>query len=556
MSSTAALNSLLSSSSSANSSGIDLSSLLTAATGATSTGIDVTSAVDAAIYAAQAPERQWQSEQATIQSQITALTSIQTAASSLSSSVDSLTDPLGALTARTVASSNTSVVSASASAGTAVGTHSITISQLATAASWYSPVVASASASLGSSSLTITGADGTTSSFDLSAPANHSLASLVQAINSADLGVTASVVQDASGARLALVGTSTGANASFTVADGSGSGTTWNSANLPSSSSTIPAGNFQLSDGSNSANVVVTAGTTLSALAAQINATGLNLSASVVADGTGAHLAINSTQEQAISVSSDPTLTPIQARQAQNASLTVDGVPVNSATNTVSGALDGVSLTLTGTTTSSSAVTLSVSADADQISSAVSQFVSSYNSTINLLSTQFAYNAGTGAQGVLGSDSVVRSMQSALLSSIGFSNPGNGLSTLASLGISMQNDGTLTLDNTVLGQAIARNPADVQNLFQGNASNGFANKIAAQLTTYSSASGGALALDISNLTQQYNALQSDVNNYESGYIASQKTLLTTMYSNAEIALQSLPNTLKQIQAELNNNSGS
>ena len=64
MSSTSALNSLLSSSSSSSASPLNLSSLLTAATGASSTGIDVSSAVEAAVYAAQAPERQWQAEQA------------------------------------------------------------------------------------------------------------------------------------------------------------------------------------------------------------------------------------------------------------------------------------------------------------------------------------------------------------------------------------------------------------------------------------------------------------------------------------------------------------
>ena len=119
----------------------------------------------------------------------------------------------------------------------------------------------------------------------------------------------------------------------------------------------------------------------------------------------------------------------------------------------------------------------------------------------------------------------------------------------------MQDDGTLQLDSTKLNQVVASNPSSVQNFFQGTSSNGFANSMETQLNAFSQASSGTLSVDISNLTQQYNDLQSDVNNFESGYIASQKILLTTMYSNAEIALQSLPTTLKQIQAELNNNSG-
>ena len=72
MSSTSALNSLLSSTSTSNTSGIDISSLLEAATGASSAGIDVTAAVNAAVTAAQAPEQAWQAQQATIQSQTSA----------------------------------------------------------------------------------------------------------------------------------------------------------------------------------------------------------------------------------------------------------------------------------------------------------------------------------------------------------------------------------------------------------------------------------------------------------------------------------------------------
>lgn len=560
MSSTSALNSLLASSSSSDTSSIDLSSLLTAATGASSTGIDVTAAVDAAIYADQAPERQWQSEQATIQSQITALTSIQSAASSLSSDLQNLADPLGVLAAVSVSSSNSSAVTATASAGTAVGTHSIDVSQLATAASWYSPVVASAGAPLGSSSLTITQADGTQTSFSLSSSGSDSISSLAQSINAANLGLTANVVQDASGARLSLVGASTGSGAGFTVTDGSASAGTWTSADLPSASNSLAAGTFQLSDGTSSATVSVGAGASLSSLVDQINGLGLNVSASVVTDSTGAHLAVASTTGQQVTLSSDPTLTMTQASQAQNAALTVDGVPVSSASNTVSGALDGVTLTLTGTTASTSPAILSVSADMSQINSAVSQFVSDYNSAVSLLSSQFTFSTSTGSQGVLGSDSVVRSLQSMLLGSIGYSSTGGSssgaISTLAGLGITMQDDGTLSLDSATLNSAVANDPAAAQTFFQGASENGFASTMQAQLNAFTEPSSGSLAVDISSLTQQYNDLQSDVNNFQSGYIASQQTLLTTMYSNAEIALQSLPTTLKQIQAELNNNSGS
>ncbi len=562
MSSVSSLNSLLSSSSASSASSVNLSSLLTAATGATSTGIDVTAAVDAAVYAAQAPERQWQAQQATLQSQITALNSIQTATSAVSSDLDLLNDPVGSLASRTVTSSNSAAVSGTASGGTAVGTHTITVASLATSASWYSPVVASSSAALGSSTLTITQGSGTQTSFALGSSANNTLSSLVSSINAAKLGITASVVQDASGSRLALVGNSTGTAANFTVSDGSSTTPAWSSADVANASTSLSASTFQVGDGTSSATINVGTGSTLADVANQINAQGLSLTASVVTDSSGSHLSVASNNGGNVTVGADPVLTFTQASQGANASLKVDGVPVSSATNTVTGAIPGMSLNLTGVTPNGP-VTLGVAADTSTIDSAISKFVNDFNSAITQVASQFTYSVTAGSQGALGSDASVRTLQGVLLGIGGYSAakgastsssiPAN--STLASLGITMNDDGTMSLNTSTLNQAIASNPASVQNFFQGSAQNGFAAQAQAQLKSFTAPSVGALAADQKSLTRQYNDLQANVNNYESGYIASQKTLFTSMYSKAEIALQSLPTTLKQLQAELSNNSG-
>ena len=560
MSSTSALNSLVSSSSTSSTSSLDISSLLAAATGATSTGIDVTSAVDAAIYAAQAPERQWQAEQATVQSQITALTSIQTSAATLSADLDNLNDMTGSLAARSAVSSNSSALTATAAPGTAVGRHTVNITNLATSASWYSSVVASSSASLGSSVLTITNASGSQTSFGLGTSGSSSLTSVAASINAAKLGITASVVQDASGSRLALVGASTGANANFTVTDGSSTSQIWSSVSLPGASTTLSASNLQVGDGSSSATINVAAGSTLADVANQINAQGLNVTASVVSDDSGAHLSVSSNSGGNVTVSSDPALVLTQPTQAADASLTVDGIPVSSASNTVTGVLSGITLNLTGNTAGNQ-VTLNVGADTTQINSVVSQFVTDYNSALSLVSSQFTYSSTTGSQGVLGSDASMRTLQSMLLGISTYSTAAGGTSpstitTLSALGVTMNDDGSLSLDTGTLDQAVQQDPSSVQTFFQGNAQNGFACAIQTSLKTFTNSAVGTLAVGIHSLTQQYNDLQSDVDNFESGYIASQKTLLTSMYSKAETALQSLPTTLKQLQAELGNNSGS
>lgn len=554
MSSTSALNSLLSSSSSTSSSGIDLSSLLTAATGATSTGIDVTSAVDAALYAARAPERQWQTQQSTIQSQLSALSSVQSALSALATDLNALNEPAGALSGRTVSSSNTAVVSGTAAPATAPGTHTIQVNNLATSASWYSSPLTSASASIGTSQLQITEANGTQSTFQLGQGGLTSLTAVAQAINGASIGVSASVVTDAIGSRLALVSQASGAAANFSVSDGATTGSQWSSASVSGQTATLDASSLQLSDGASSFSLTIAAGSTLNDVAQQINNSGLNLAATVVTDNDGAHLSIQAGSSGSVTVSSDPALTLTQPTTGMDASLTVDGVPVKSASNTVTGAIAGVSLQLQSQSSGSS-TTLTISPDSSQITSAVSQFVTDYNAAIQLVNSQFTYSATTSSQGVLGSDAAIRSLQSTLLS-IGSYAPSASTSgtpsSLADLGITVGDDGTLTLNSSTLAGKITANASAVQQFFQGTALNGFAAAITSKLTSFTQANTGALAADVNSLNQQYSDLQSQVSDYESGYIATQQTLLTAMYSKAEIALQQLPTTLKQLQAEFSN----
>lgn len=554
MSSVSSLNSLLSSAlgaSSTSSSGIDLSSLLQAATGATSAGIDVTSAVDAALYAERAPERQWQSEQSSISSQITALTALQTALSSVSNDLDGLNNISGPLAARAVSSSATQVTG-TAAPGATVGSHLISVQGLASSASWYSPPMPTSSSSVGTSTLTITAADGSPTSFTTGSGVN-SLSDLASAINASGIGVNASIVTDASGSRLALVSATTGLAADFSVSYGAAGANTWSSASLSSSSTPLSASSFLLSDGTSTPTVNVASGDTLSTLAGKINSLGLNLSATVVTDSSGAHLQVAATGSGTVSVSSDPTFNMTRASTAANASLTVDGIPISSATNTVSGAIAGLTLNLTGTTTVNNPATLTVAPDTTQISQTLSTFVSDYNSALSQVNSQFTYSTSTGSQGVLGADGTARSLQNALEGVVAYSSSGSGaIQSLNDLGIAVNNDGSLSLDTSKLASAMA-NPAAVQSFFQGSALNGFAQQFSSEIGQFNDPATGAITNEIQNLNQQYSDLQSQVNDYESGYIASQQTVLTAMYSQAEIALQQLPAEMQQIQSELGNN---
>jgi flagellar hook-associated protein 2 len=470
MSSTSALDSLLSSASSSN--GIDISSILSAITGNT-TAIDVNSAVSDAIYADRAPERVWQNDQTTLSNESSALTSIEQATTAVSNDLQSLNSLTGPLSERTVSSSSADV-SATAASGTVAGNHTVVVNNLATTGSWYSGAVSSATTTLPTSSFTIVTSTGSKAISTGSGTTGDTLNDLANAINGDSLGVTASVVTDSTGSRLAIIANSSGAAADFSVTSSSG---------------------------------------------------GLSFT---------------------------------QAIAGQDASLSVDGIPIDSASNTVTGAIPGVTLTLLGASTT--AADLTVASNTSAVSNAINQFVTDYNSAVGLVNAQYTVNS-SGNEGVLAPDSTVSSLQSALGDLLNYaSTPSSGttstVNTLSDLGITENSDGTLSLDTSTLDNALTNNPNDVQNFLLGSALNGFANSAVNALNTFTDPVNGAFTLDLNGINNQNTDLTNEINDFENNYIASQQTALTAEFSSAEAALQQLPSQLKAIQAELGNNSSS
>lgn len=448
------------------SSGIDLSSLLSVL-GNGSSGIDVSSAVSAAISAMSEPEQQWEAQQTTLSNQTSALNNINSLASNLENDLNALGDPLGAMATMSASSSDTYLVSASTTAGATASNHVVEVNSLATTSSWYSATETSSSSALPSGSFTIQVGSGTATTIQIGSGVD-TLDQLASAINSQNLGVTASVVNDASGSRLAIVSQTSGT-----------------------------AGNIAIT-----------------------NTTGLGFT---------------------------------EAQAGANASLTVDGIPMSSASNTVTGAINGVTLNLQEAAPGTQ-VNISVGADQSQIASTVSSFVSDYNSLVQALNSQFTFSTTNSSEGPLASDSVVRGLQDALLSAMNYSSSSSdGISTLGAMGISMNDDGTLTLDSSTLDNTIQNNFSDVQNFFQGTSSNGFANTLDSVLNTYTDPSEGAFTVDLQSISSENSDLQNQINTFQL-YIASEQTTLTTDYSNAEIALEQLPSKISQINEILGVNS--
>ena len=335
-------------------------------------GIDVSTVVSELMQVQRQPEVQLQNQQTTINSQVSALTSISTQLTALYTSVNSLKDIFGAFSQNTTGSSDSAIVSATADSTAAAGTHSITVSKLATTSSSYSGYIPSGT-SLGGAQIVINyGSDPNkpvkTDTINIPS-ADTTLRQAASYINSGSYGATASVVTDSQGSRLVLVSKTSGAN-----------------------------GN-------------------------------LNVSTSAASFTTAAGI---------------------------DAQLTVDGVPVDSSTNTVTGAIPGVTLSL-GAADANTPVLVSVQPDTTAASQAIQNFVDAYNAVIGSINSEFTVNSTTGSEGVLGGDSMLRSLQASLLSMVSTAASGAGqYVNLQSLGIEMQNDGTLQINSANLSQALTQ----------------------------------------------------------------------------------------------------
>lgn len=157
----------------------------------------------------------------------------------------------------------------------------------------------------------------------------------------------------------------------------------------------------------------------------------------------------------------DETTSGLARSTAKDASLTVDGVAVSSASNTITDAINGVTLKLQSTGSS----TISIKGDTAAINEAVSAFVGAYNALNTVIKQNNTYDATTKTAKPLNGESSVRSVQSALHSSrttVPAELAGAAYQTLSALGISFKQDGTLSVDSTKLSAAISNSSGEVQ----------------------------------------------------------------------------------------------
>jgi len=325
----------------------------------------------------------------------------------------------------------------------------------------------------------------------------------------------------------------------------------WYSDSVANGQTPLQAGTFTITVGSGTpTQITVGSGVNdLDDLATAINGMDLGVTASVVNDSNGSELSLVSNNTGAannFTISDDTTIGFTQATVGVDAQLSVDGIPIDSASNTVTGAVTGLTFNLLSASTSP--VSISVQPDQNSASTAISNFVSAYNTVVGDVNTQYTVGANNN-EGPLAGDSTISMLQSDLLSAGGYSTGSGQIETLADLGITMNKDGTLTLDSGTLNSAIQSNFGAVQSFMQGASSNGFVSFLSNQMNALTDASGGAFTVDLQSISNENQDLQNQINNFQT-YLQQQETILTNEFNQANLLMQELPTKEAQIDAEL------
>ena len=281
---------------------------------------------------------------------------------------------------------------------------------------------------------------------------------------------------------------------------------------LPKDQTMGAAGTIKLTMGTESKDIAIESSDTLTKIATKINEAGMGIQASIVTDVDGKERLMLRSKETGtdkaftVDLSSAPTaLRQTPTQDAQNAKVKLNGMEVESSSNTFANTIPGMSFTVSEVT--STAATLNVKADTEAMKKNIQEFVDTYNELNDLLtkSTKSVRTADGKLDpsvqkegvGTLQGDSATVSLQNSLrMLTQGISGSTGGLTRLAEIGIQMQEGGKLSTDTTKLDKALT-NLEGLKGLF--------ANKADAL------GQGGGIAVNFKNFTDKLLAFDGTLN---------------------------------------------
>ena len=290
---------------------------------------------------------------------------------------------------------------------------------------------------------------------------------------------------------------------------------------------------------------------TLATLAYAINSGSYGVTANVVTDTQGSRLSLVSNASGAgASITVTPSLTDTATsssvsftvgQNGQDAQLTVDGLATTSASNTVTGAIPGVTFQLLSSSIGSP-VQVQITNDNNSVETAVQTLATAYNAVVASIKAQEGKDASGNAEPLYGNPTLAL-LQSQLATSLLGGGASGSIKNIGQLGLTLNQDGTLTLNVSTLDGALNSHYGDVTGFLQN--SNGFGQTFATGLNRLgSSNSQGLVALALNENSSQETGLNANISNKDA-LIALQKVTLTKELTLANQILQSIPQQLNE-----------
>jgi flagellar capping protein FliD len=568
-------------------------------------GIDIDSIVTALVNAEKAPKTlQLDRLEKTTTSRFSALGTLKGSLSALQTSIQGL-NKSSIFDSRTASSTSTSVLTAKASTSAIAGKYSVQVQQLASGSKVGLQSVASSSATFNSGTLTISAGS---SSFEVDVTAaNNTLAGLRDSINAEgkSAGISATIVSDSSGSRLVLSSGKTGEGNDIKVVaseDGVTSGTValTTQAFQPSVSlklpniaggalSTFQGGDIAISSGSVNLNVTIPDGFTLEDVRDLININGnpQGISAAIESDSSGARLVLSSSNGSsltstvtssggsvgsnaltALAPASDAVATATGPNsstgaagiitQAKSAVLFVDGLKVVSDSNSVTTAVEGVTLSLVSAQSATDiaagkTIDITVGTDKATVKGNLQKFVDAYNSMMTTVGQLTAVvpvgEDDAPVTGALVGDVTARGLVAGLRAELVKMSSDGSIKALAQLGITTQKDGTLKIDDTVLSSALDNNFDQVAEYLAGD--KGLMGRLESNVNDYLKTNGvldqrtKALQSTLTNIDDQREALDLRIEKLQERLVA-QYTAMDQLVASLKKTSESLTNQLASL----------
>ena len=529
------------------------------------TGFNVSSTVASIVSNLQNVETPWKSQLTSLQSQDTVLSSMGTLFSNLSNDMSALTDFQGVLAQKTGSSSDTNVLQlTSASSSATAGTHTVVVNTLAQTSSGYMTVIPSASDTL-SGSMTIQVGSGAAKVITLGST-NNTLSGLAAAINASGAGVTASVLTDSAGSRLSLVSGTSGANGNLTISassivdtsnsnaalsytstvTGSDASLVVDGVTLSSASNTvsnlIPGVTFQLLSASS-------AGSQVQVVIGNYNTGVESAVGGMVSDYNALISAINTQHGNDSSGNPEPLFgSPTLSLLQQQLMGSLNTQNPNGYLDTIANSADTLSGSMTiqvGSGTPQSVTLNSTDNTLSGLASAIN--AASMGVTANIVTdssgSRLVLVSGTaGSAGALTVTSAITDTTTS--TALNYNASSSDISSLTSLGISVNNDGSLTLDTTSLDSLLNTDFNGVVGFFQN------ANSWGTTFSNTLSNAGTGSATGVLKLAQSANStIESNLNvdvSREEALISVQQKSLTAELNSANEILQGLPSQLLSV----------